>query len=396
MQIFNSTGAAKSRYMPGGMRKSSWYKKKTVFYRKKTKFSNKKKGYKGKYKSSKSNIKNSNNVKALANKILDSQLKVYRYPFSTATRFPKIPDGKLKFSIGCSFNFSKQFSSTSSSMTNSDFNNYYVILFPGITSNVVVFDKDQKVLAQSHFTQFFLPHYDFTQFSLKYDQVGYSGYRYVSCGMRIGVETGGYDNAGYWEALYLPISSVKDQFTIDLLQVVGEAPNATNIPAGDGTLGLVSPVHTLEHSFRNDAIIQSGSLKDLGNHEFRLRDNCIDHNFVDVPREVQVGNFTKDGIDDTFDGLMQYDEFNFMADRQFDMIMVKLSIPAALSLNMSLHSVANIECRPDSNVYTGLSTACVSNSKRLLAVQRAQERENRLPGVLKKEVFAKLHSKKSY
>jgi hypothetical protein len=164
------------------MRKSSWYKKKTVFYRKKTKFANNKKGYKSKYKSSKSNLNKSNNVKALASKILSNQLKVYRYPFSTATRFPKIPDGKLDFSIGCSFNFSKQFHSTTTTMNTDNTSNYYVVLFPGITSNVIVYDSQRLVLAQSHFTQFFLPHYDKSQSSLKYDQVGYSGYRYVSCG----------------------------------------------------------------------------------------------------------------------------------------------------------------------------------------------------------------------
>jgi hypothetical protein len=187
---------------------------------------------------------------------------------------------------------------------------------------------------------------------------------------------------------------VKDQFILGIVQSIGTAPNITEEPAGDGTLGLVSPVHNGD--IFASPLIQSGSLKDLGNHEFRLRDNCQDHNFVDVPREVQVGDISIEGVDNVNDGLMKYDHFNFMADRQFDMIVVRIAVPLSITVKMSVHSVANIECRPDSNVFTGLSTACVSNRKRLLAVQKAQERENRLPGVIKKELFAKGHSKRTF
>jgi hypothetical protein len=361
MGLFKSKGYAQGKYNPGGGRKKN------------SSYNSKRK--KGRSSSRKTTTKTSKSSYSVVNKVLDNQLHVYRYPFSTRTKYPKIPDGKVDLTIGLPFNYSRQIQFSLDAVK------AFVYLYPGITDCVSVFEERNDVVyhvSNGHFIQHCLPYVEGTDVnndkSLNYELTGYGKYRYVSAGLRIGIDSTWLNNGGIWKAWRIPIGMVCERFHLNL------EPHTERFhhlkPIG---------IHTLGDNQISNSTFQTGGLKSLGMYEFRLQDNVDEHDFINIPTRVEYKSdeVTLSGRDVQNDGKSSTRVFDYIADHQFDMIQIEIDLTIGKAESVSFHSSANVELVPNEHGnYWHFATQGVSNKSKLSSTKRAVEKYNRLPGTI--------------
>lgn len=411
MPLFKSRGYAQGKYNPGGSRKrttkgKALYGQRTRYSKVSTRYS---KGSRSGSKSvSRKQVKSLKSISSndLAKVLLKNQLSVVRYPFSTATKYPKYPDGKVDLSIGLPFNYSRKVSLPLG------FNTCVIHLFPGITDCATIYavkdtpdsngQYEVSMLSQGHFIQHCLPFVESARSNttspekpseiveptedwrmLNYTLTGYSGYRYVSCGLRLGSDSMYLKNGGSWEALRVPVGKVNDEF---MLNTDTDTPNFHH----------VTPAQLRTHFTAENPSYQTGSMKQLGNYEFRLKRDVIEHDFVSIPEKVDIdyahtryegSNIEKDGIDKGV-------KFDYIADKAMDQIFIRLTFADSHEREFSYHCSANVEMRPyHHGNFNHFATETVKLSENGLdKIRREMEKYHRHPGVYN----ANKYSKKSY
>lgn len=305
------------------------------------------------------------------NKMINNQLQLYRYPFSVAMKYPKIPDGKEKLSIGLPFNYSKQLELKVGSV-------YCFVLFPGITSNLDIF-QDSMIKYSPCFIQHFVLSKFYTKgktfFTMDYTETGYGKYRYILSGLLMGVDSNHLQNGGLWEAIRLSISDIPRYFALNMDET------------GDG-LGMVSPRARFFEDvdelvdWQNYPTYQSGRLKELGMFEFHLKDIVKEHDFVLIPNVVKVDTRYVSVKGEVLDNEgHNFEEFNFMVDKKIDTIVLRLKV--FKNTSVSYHSSANIELVVDTNGnFNHFASENVISKSKLEHVEREIEKYHRPPGVL--------------
>jgi len=381
---FTSTGYSRSKYAPGGARR-----KKTAYTKKVNK----------KAKPIIKSLRSVVNSKYIHTELINNQLNVYQYPFSTATKYPKIPDGKEDFTIGLPFQFSQSIRLTEN-------NNAIFILFPGMTDCCTVYSTEDGYnitnptntvthVSNAHMIQHVLPFlHNIENFTLDYSKTGYTKYRYVSLGLRIGVDSAYLNNGGFWEAVRIPFQENPGSFfNVDLFD---HGPMFNHITPSQKLLDIA----TNTKAFHQNPTYQSGSLKQLGNYEFRLFDNCMEHDFVHIPRVVELsttppvdpndGDATM-GVGDAEAGTKSWDnskenhKWKHLCDNQHDIIIVKIYGPDPVDnkdFSFAYHTSANVEMVCDEvGSFSHFATGTYDASSKLRSKQRVMERAHRLPGV---------------
>lgn len=450
MPLFKSVGSAQGKYNPGGSRKKKYSRvvssgkgkygksnlKKNSVYSKKSKIN-----LKGKIKLKYNDV---------YNLFLDNQLHIYRYPFSTKTKHPKIPDGIVDNSIGLSFNISGVLRPVTTKKN-------FLIIFPGLTGCLFggYVDENVVITHRGYFIQHCFPlsnvvsggvnrnlvqgdtdgdliadEYDMDvdddgQFNaddddddgdnipdavdptpagepvadpppravdtnlgvLDYRQTGYSKYRYVSCGLRCGAANLAYSGSGKWEAIRVPCT--KNMFSIDLTIPKNEAQHHLfNYPSFGEVVSKL-----LKTDWVHEPTFQTGSMKELGNYEFRLKCEDHSHDFVEIPRilEYHRNQMSANGFDIT-DGIDNSHLLEYTYDKTYDCVLIKYSSDKS-NEELGYHVVANMEMIPnETGQMFSFSTACVKGKTKLMQVEKSIEKYTRLPGVLNaKKVYTKGH-----
>lgn len=411
MPLFKSIGNAQGKYNPGGGRKKKYSRVLTSKDKRgkysKTKVS--KYNVKGKYKTKSkgsANVKNKIKLKYndVYNLFLDNQLHIYRYPFSTRTKHPKIPDGKVDNSIGLSFNLSGVFN-TEAEVPN------FIVLLPGLTGCMLIgrWSLDGvEITNRAYFIQHCLPQLSkvsgglgdvameddeedpmANKLCLDYRQTGYSKYRYVSCGLRCGPANLAYSGTGGWEAIRVPMT--KNLFSINIKDAIDERDQSFN----HVTCHTIF-MDILKDKWEKNPTFQTGAIKELGNYEFRLKCEDHTHEFVEIPRFLELDNteITATGFNIIGDGVDKTHLFDYTTDRNFDCICIRFNDFNSAE-EIGYHVVANMEMIPsESGQMFSFSTASVKGTSKLLQTEKSIEKYHRLPGVLNaKKTFTSRRNK---
>jgi hypothetical protein len=371
----------------------------------KAKKTNKKisKGRKKTLKKSKSIVNSS--YKEIYNKLVKDQLTVMQYPFSVATKYPKIPDGKCSHSIGLNFQLS-------SKIHNDSYPDIIFILFPGITDCLTVIagngQGSYNIISQGHFIQHCLPKFmtythgggndddgdpipETNTYNLDYTETGYNEYRYVSCGLRVGSDSTYLNNGGYWEAIRLPLHEISEYFSY-------------NQAYETDMMFRVTPstkfIKDIFKSNKTNPSLQTGNLATLGSYEFRLRPQVNEFNFTKIPRSVESDpvevNEQGEKIDDTgFEG--KHDQFNYICDKNFDIVALRV-VKDTDHQHLTYHVSANVECTVQTGgVYSHFSQETMKSPSVVKNKLNAIRSLHRLPGIYnqnkKFKSFKKSHFK---
>lgn len=311
------------------------------------------------------------------------QLQVYRYPFSVITTNPKIPDGKVTQSIGIRYNSVYDF-------TGKDM---LVILSP--TFGVHGFRYDGTTVHKNSWNNFpagtieyiggqaadpnAVPPVPFkapTAGKLTFD--GRMGqWRVVSAGLRLKCISSDDKNDGYFEAIRISPANCNDIF---FPKIVKTDPTDTQ-----GGSALVNSTFIVSNftktNWLSNPTYQSGNVKNLSQYEFRLQPQVEEHDFVQVPTELEymLNEYGVNGWPLYNDGKEPSKTFDFVRDPGFDIICIRISGIAATQ--MLCHYSHNIEYIPTSSNYESIfQTESVDASSGLKRRQLEYKREERLPG----------------
>lgn len=331
--------------------------------------------------------KKSKNYNSSSNSIVkmltDNQLHVYQYPFSTRTKYPKIPDGKVDHSVGLNFAFSQnvKFQPTSP---------VYIILYGGHTTCACIFNfitppganaPRPNIISYGKFVQYMIPRYEIptqgTTYKLVFDQCGYSSYRYVSAGLRITADDGPWNVGGQWQAMRIPCNKLNRDFRY----VYNQSHPDWNTVLPTGT--FMTNVNNTR--FEDNPTFQSGMLKTIDDFEFRLKSQNLEHMFQGLPDYLDLDNVnfnqnTTEFGNEVIDGEDLQHNFDFTLDDNFDIVVVKIDSSGHLD-NISYQVTANIECVTNLVGQFGhFSTETINATDRFHRLKHKMMNDNRLPG----------------
>ena len=206
---------------------------------------------------------------------------IYRYPFSTATTTPKIPDGTAVPTIGV------QYRSTHV-VTQPNNGKQLVYLFPGINSWGAVYDEHQNKQTNwfnaSTTNEFIVkaPEEDTIPVNTLYHlqkspQNHIIKWRVVSAGLRVKNTNNDSQNEGIWEAVRVPLT------VNDVMVCISTGDKQGKVELHDVTTDRLRT----NTNWQNDSSYQTGKIKDFGKYEFRLKPNDRRHEWVEQPGEIK-------------------------------------------------------------------------------------------------------------
>lgn len=312
--------------------------------------------------------------KSIAKELIKNQLHVFQYPFSTKTKYPKIPDGLVNDSVGLSFCYSEK-------VTYNPELDLFFVLYPGHTTCVACYqinDDVMSILSYGKFIQHLIPREvtEENNYELLYDETGFSGYRYVSCGLRITTDQGEHINNGNWSAVRLNTNEIGRDFIYCWEQ---QHPNWNSL--------LPSSIlhNRVDGNLTNNPSFQNGLMKTIDDYEFRLRPVKMEHNVIALPEKIELvsTNFL-DTYEDDADNSDQQKLFRHCLDTAFDCIVIKINSSTGSRLNLAnvtYNVVANIECIPDSgSKFAHFSTAGLHGASKFYKLQNSMQRDSRVAG----------------
>ena len=221
--------------------------------------------------------------------MLDSQsvrqLQVYRYPFSTATSNPKIPDGKLTQSTGI------KVQNVKGNLTGED---VYILLFPGLNTHCLIINGATNeylgwsVGVEGTHTGYATANGNWTKIN------GWTQWRLVSKALCLKCIVNDDKNNGYFEAVRFPINQIDKSIFIE----------DKKTDTGKTALLFTHVQQTLLDEIKKQGnwllnpLYQSGKVKNIGQFEFRLQPQKIEHDMIAVPNAVEfkANEFTEAGI----------------------------------------------------------------------------------------------------
>jgi len=212
----------------------------------------------------------------------EKQAMIYRYPFSTATTIPKIPDGCADNTIGLSYvNVSTTVGKTS------------VILYPGMNAwgcsrrltSVVAADKQMQIHTQNHMDLCTDKPLEETTEDYILEQgknrekfeTNWAKWRLVSCGIRIKCINNDQENDGIWKAVRIPVN--KENYA-KIIVSGSDLYNGKVIPEFGFTTDIPST-----HWIKNDTF-QHGKIKDLYKFEGRLKPLTMQHKWKECTQKL--------------------------------------------------------------------------------------------------------------
>lgn len=298
------------------------------------------------------------------------QLTVYRYPFSTATSNPKVPDGKLTQSIGYRWQYSSVIEG----------GNMLIVLHPILMTMGTALPVTTGDLNPNKTTF----HWNINAaggntavFPGNLAAITYSGaigrWRVVSQALKLKCVNSDDHNDGHWEAIRIPsTNNMMVGPEIDLFVGSGKLSNRWINEVKMKQNWLLNPTY------------QSGKIKNLGQYEFRLSPQKEEHDLISMPKVVEfdIDNYDVNGDQVLADGIDDTHLWRYLIDEQFDTILIKIQGSEQNPVTRILsHWVQNVETTPTVNHENAIfQTECVdagaSLKKRLLEFKR----EERLPG----------------
>ncbi len=313
--------------------------------------------------------------KSIAKELIKNQLHVFQYPFSTKTKYPKIPDGLVNDSVGLSFCYSQK-------VTYNPEHDLFFVLYPGHTTCVACYQIEGevlKILSYGKFIQHLIPRMVLNDpgVQLHYDETGFSGYRYVSAGLRITTDQGDHINNGNWTAVRMTANELGRDFVYNWDQ---SDPNWNSLLP-------TSVLHNrVDGNLENNPSFQNGLMKTIDDYEFRLRPVKMEHNMVALPEilELDADKFTNATLEDINDNFDQQKLFKHCLDTAFDCIIIKINSSTGSPLNLAnvtYNVVANIECIPDSgSKFAHFATAGLHGASKFYKLQNSMQRDSRVAG----------------
>lgn len=292
------------------------------------------------------------------------QLLMYHNPFSTATKQPKIPDGKVGESLGF------QTQNVRELVADEGTGIMTILLFPGMSAGAIAINENTAVgTFLSPANQINVMGYTGSN-SIDYSAVQgggagnvvlndlYANWRIVSQGLRLSLLNPAETDDGWWEAARLHVGADPADYMCMGKDLVL-----------DNTAGVIIP-HLLAQSVASGAVplvnensYTTGTLRELKNHLFSLHPIRDDHDFVQ-PRTTMSLDAADSGAVDPVDQTVRFvsgkdnaqELVDSMIDKSFDMIVIK------------------IHGRTDATNRTRLHANLVSNQEIIFA---ASEREAR-------------------
>jgi hypothetical protein len=289
--------------------------------------------------------KSRRNIRSTKKVLIDTQairqLQTYRYPFSVATSCPKIPDGKVTQSIGLR---AQATTVTTSKET-------LFILAPTFTTGLTIHNQVTVNTVSSLTTNYASN----PLFSTDVDEIAGGSnnlkvknkndtlgkWRVVSQGLRLKCVNNDDNNDGYWEAIRLNSNDSSD-FFLPFLN------------SQDSKKGYIRPSYNfLEHCWDKVNWLQnptycSGKVKNLGQFEFRLSPQVGEHDFIAVPKTIELNESNLDAkFDNTVDdGVNLFHLFRYCLDTSFDIVCIKVQGRTDGNTSIHSHLVQNVEARP--------------------------------------------------
>lgn len=294
------------------------------------------------------------------------QLTMYHNPFSTATKQPKIPDGKMGESLGFQTQTVKELicndAASSGVMT--------LLMYPGMNSGLIAINEKLGVdTFVSPSNQINVMGYQGSN-SMDYSAVAgaasgdiimndnYAYWRIVSQGLRLSLLNPAETDDGWWEAARIHVGADPANWKLTGNNLVLDNTAGTMVPAT-----LAQAIASGSVALVNENSYTTGTLRDLKNNLFTLHPIKDDHDFVH-PRTTMAMFSTDmtgfDPVDQTVtldaghdNGQELVESWN---DPSFDMVVIK------------------IHGRTDATNRTRLHANLVSNQEIIFA---ANEREAR-------------------
>lgn len=309
--------------------------------------------------------------------MLDSQsvrqLQVYRYPFSTATSNPKIPDGKITQSTGM------RLQAVRGDLEGEEL---FIVLFPGLHSHCAII-KGTTVEYMSWSTGIKSTSTELTTKGALTNPGPWAQWRLVSKALRLKCITNDDQNDGFFEAVRFPITEVEKGTFIHAKStastVGGNTVETPKIFHTSIAFRILDEIKKQQNWLLNPSY-QSGKIKNLGQYEFRLQPQKNEHDLIGIPHTVEWGadEFSKDG-EKTDDGIDLAHSFKYTLDPQFDCICIRLK--GVTNSKYLIHCVDNVEVtigpgHPEA-IY---QTECVDSEYGLKKRQLEFKKEERLPG----------------
>jgi hypothetical protein len=238
---------------------------------------------------------------------IDSQLKVFKYPFSTATTSPKIPDGKTATSCGLKLQSRAEIVQTGPVG--------HILMFPGV-GNGLVFHQLTPLDANAIDRN--LPYKNHGVAVYQRNQLGgifgdgartlhrEREWRIVSQQIKLTSTNGADDYDGWWECVRIPC--IKRDFSLVTTHVITSLiPNVEDIreaiigSAESQDQRLTTGMFPLESPLINNNSYCTGKIKDLHRYNFQLLPSLNDSDFMTVGSEKAPKQLITNMIDNSFD-----------------------------------------------------------------------------------------------
>jgi len=304
-------------------------------------------------------------------------LQVYRYPFSTATSNPKIPDGKLTQSFGLKTQSIVKFGGGTTNIAADANGQFLMLLFPGF--GTALYEAHPNAAGQIQATPYYtavtgLGRGEWNNHIVTNNST-VGAYRVVSEALKLRCVSSDDHNDGYWSAIRIPVNARSKDFTPRVLA----DPANCDFRCHVRTLLLAGLID--ETNWLTNPTYQTGKIKNLGQFEFRLQPQKDEHDMVNIPTTTEFTINQWDlGAEDLTDGIDLAPVYDYVVDDQFDMIAIKIQGKA--ETEVLAHYVQNVEFTPPTTntAYNIFQTETVDAGKMLKKKQQEFKNDERLPG----------------
>lgn len=294
--------------------------------------------------------------KTFSNNDVSKQLDVVKYPHSTATSAPKIPDGSITQSLGQRFHeYDVQTTTGVESQT--------VILYPGLQSCGVI-TKDEAGTGTGPTDSWF---YNDKQVTPAIVATGgvitmtskIRKWRMVSCGIKIRSTNNTTENSGTWSARRVTVPTRAGLYRLKL----NSATSMQGVVLSGAAVNEPNAGMFKASAHKDSTTFASGKISEIGKQYFQLQDQSQGaHDMVDIPDKFKLvsggmlvppTDFTlTHPLDDTVENSV---EMEGLIDRGMDAIVI--SFKGHSNCMLSFDMVANYELvfGPSSEVYSYMS-----------------------------------------
>ena len=269
-----------------------------------------------------------------------NQLHVFHNPFSSATKQPKIPDGKINESLGFSTQLVREIQNPEG------FDVIHILLYAGMNAGAYVTEHDgtsgagavnvgQVLGFTGSGSVDFSSYNPATMATFNVDNTDrYGMWRTVSHGMQIKLLNPRERDDGWWEAIRITPDHANTDWYLttannDTLASLTSIDNLTVSPSGllrelDGMPGRL-----IQQNIVNEKTYNTGLLRDLHRVQFELHGKKDYHDFIQMRRRILV---PAGDIDASAGDIVRiqagrdsmYDIINKYTDQSYDMIYLRL------------------------------------------------------------------------